>query len=306
MNDLFTILRSGGNSEGAGSRIIWSKEQIAYIIDKYNKTHSVPQIAEQFDCSADAIRRLLRKKKIKLITVQENWKNQYPKNSNYFEKIDSKDKAYWLGFLYADGYNNNQRGQIRINLMKSDGEHLKKFLNCIKAYNTPIKYSKKEDKNTGKIYEGAYISFVDRKISDDLCKLGCIPKKSLVLDFPSEDILPKEYIYHFIRGYFDGDGSLYIINTKHKSNLVYFCMNITGTEKFLNKVKVLLGKDNVALEHKENHCVLHIGGNKQIKKILNNLYQGSDSNIELARKKSKYELLLLQCVGGELRNLGCG
>lgn len=46
----------------------------------------------------------------------------------------------------------------------------------------------------------------------DLSKHGCVPNKSLILKFPTT--LPNELVNDFIRGYFDGDGSVYINNKR--------------------------------------------------------------------------------------------
>lgn len=302
MENLFPVLRKGGTSNGSGSRIIWSKEQITYVVEHYSQHHNVKQLAQICGVSQDAMRRLLKKQKITIKSTQEKWKEIYPKNSMYFNKIDSCDKAYWLGFLYADGCNNTKTHNIRINLQKTDEKHLQKFLSAIGATNTKIKYQKK--KVGEKEFDIAYISFVDKQMSEDLAKQGCIPKKSLKLVFPTEEIVPSKYIYHFIRGYFDGDGSIYYSHKKNTS-LLYFHLNILGTKDFLEEIKKIFKKEHLALECKNTHYVLHFCGNKQVFGIMNKLYENSNENIELTRKKDKFNILLLQRIGGEPRNLGC-
>ena len=72
-----------------------------------------------------------------------------------------------------------------------------------------------------------------QKTVDDLKKLGCVENKSLILTFPSKEQVPEEFIYHFIRGYFDGDGS---ICKKEKSNCTNYSINIVGTESFIKSL----------------------------------------------------------------------
>lgn len=126
-------------------------------------------------------------------------------NNKIFEKIDSEEKAYWLGFLYADGCIHQGRYDYRIELglAEKDYSHLEKFKNFIGKDNK-IAYREKT-----KSYR---YSFRDKKVHSDLIALGCIPNKSLRLLFPSKDIIEDKYLKDFLRGYFDGDGSLWKLN----------------------------------------------------------------------------------------------
>ena len=75
----------------------------------------------------------------------------------------------------------------------------------------------------------------------DLNKHGCIQNKSLVLQFPT---ISNSLIPHFIRGYFDGDGSVFILNKKNynKTNSIYTALGICicGTFEFLTKMNSYL------------------------------------------------------------------
>lgn len=297
MNNLFLIVRKNDNPSG---RIIWSEDQIAFIINEYNKYHSTPKIAKQFGVSPETIRNLLRKNNQKVLNLQELNTLDFPRNSNYFEIIDSADKAYWLGFLYADGYI-DKKNSIRINLMKQDEEHLKKFLKAIEATNTKIKYSKKETNN--KTYYQAYISLRDSKMVKDLADKGCVNNKSLILTFPKEKI-PKEHYSHFIRGYFDGDGSLHktLCGKAKKFN---YRISFVGTKDMLENIKNIFHKEKLSLENKGNFYVLAISGNKQLESILSYIYKDSYNDIELTRKRQIYNQFLLQRFGGEPINVGC-
>ena len=93
MSELFTIARKNGGA------IAWTDEQVAYILDKYlNENYTLKQLGQEFGCSYGTIRAVLNKH-----TVQSRGnKEGYPRNEFYFNKIDTEEKAYWLGFLYAD------------------------------------------------------------------------------------------------------------------------------------------------------------------------------------------------------------
>ena len=298
MNNLFAISRKGNSNNGY---IIWSQEQINYITQEYNIHHSTPTIAKQFGVSTEAIRTVLRKAGVKILNISELQQLSFPRNSSFFHEINTPQKAYWLGFLYADGYVAKDNA-IRLNLKKDDEDHLNKFMKAIEYTNGRVKYSQKKVEE--KIYELAYCQIKDATMASDLADKGCINKKSLILTFPSKDKLPEHLYSHFIRGYFDGDGCLtWSISGKNKRR--NYKINFVGTEALLNEIKRILGKEKLALEHHDNYCVLNISGNKQVFTILNFLYKDSYDDIYLTRKKQKYDDFLSWSIGSEPINIGC-
>lgn len=175
-----------------------------------------------------------------------------------------------------------EKTTIQINLSTKDIEHLQKFKNFLGATNTEIKSNNKIENN--KIYELSYFAISDEQIYNDLIKAGCTYNKTYSLSFPNEDILPKSLQFHFIRGFFDGDGSIYTDILRNR-----LCINFTGTKEMLNSIKHIFNKDNLKLEDKGKFAVLHIDGNKQVIDILNQIYKDSFNEIELPRKRQKFE-----------------
>ncbi len=152
-------------------------------------------------------------------------------NENFFTQINSESKAYWLGFLYADGYQSGK--EITINLKHTDLKHLEKFKKSIEAtYPVVIK---RNVKSNGHISHTASIRIYSPKLCDNLDKKGCTKKKSLTLIYP--EFIPQRYERHFIRGYFDGDGSFSIDpNRKNCARLTFYSGSICfvdGLEKAL-------------------------------------------------------------------------
>ena len=135
-----------------------------------------------------------------------------------FEKIDTEEKAYWLGFLYADGCVGSKEDKIELGLAEKDLKHIEKFRDFM-GINNKISYRKDT-----KSYR---ISFRSQKCKLDLINKGCVPKKSLILTFPNEEQVPSNLLRHFIRGYFDGDG--WFSNTSN-----CFQVGLIGTESFIN------------------------------------------------------------------------
>ena len=90
------------------------------------------------------------------------------------------------------------------------------------------------------------LSFRSDQIVDDLIKLGCPPRKTFKITFPSEEIVPNNLINHFLRGYLDGDGSISGSVRKSKSkfrqNYMHFQITFTGTSAFINKTMEFLNQ----------------------------------------------------------------
>ncbi len=143
-----------------------------------------------------------------ILSVDKNFKMIESKSildNNVFETIDSEHKAYWLGFLYADGcvYISPPHYELVVGLSSIDVGHLEKFKIFLKSNKKLYKF------NNG---TGDCLRIQSKKICEDLINKGCIERKSLVLEFPNDNIVPNYLINHFIRGFFDGDGSIYFQN----------------------------------------------------------------------------------------------
>ena len=202
-----------------------------------------------------------------------------------FEKIDDEYKAYWLGFLYADGsvtYNlNRKKYTIELSLAEKDYNHLEKFRTFLKS-NRNIKYRDKQ-----KAYR---FTINSKKMCEDLINLGCVPTKSLILRFPNITQVPEYLINHFIRGYFDGDGC---ISLDLKKNT--FSTSLLGTFEFVN---VIVDKYKPSLNkyHKNNTYTLRF----KVQDALIFLYDiYNNSNVYLDRKFEKYNFILKNCRSGK-------
>lgn len=210
-------------------------------------------------------------KKLDINIVQNNKIHKI--NESIFEQIDTEEKAYWLGFLYADGY--VSKTGIELALKQSDYNHLvkfKKFLEC----DYDIKYHKSTNSYR--------ICIHSKKIVNDLTNLGCMQAKSLILQFPTEKQVPTHLIHHFMRGYFDGDGSICRTN-----------FSVLGTKEFLIEYESYIlnylqrNNPNKMLK-KENINIIQYGGRIQVLKIFQFLYE--NATIYLERKYDKFNALL--------------
>ena len=204
----------------------------------------------------------------------------YECNEKFFDVIDTEEKAYWLGFLYADGCIANDTHYMSLVLSISDKEHLIEFNKHIKS-TYPIKIEREK-------YVKLKIS--NKHIGNSLINKGCIPKKSLILEFPNLSQVPKFLIRHFIRGYFDGDG--YVSKNYYNAKL-----SIVSTKAFCESVQTILHEDvginaSIYTCHKNELTTtrtLQISGRNQIRKFLDYIY--NDANLYLQRKYDIYQSL---------------
>lgn len=194
--------------------------------------------------------------------------SKYTANYRYFKDIDSEDKAYWLGFLYADGCVrkvSKNSFNISLQLSEKDKRHIELFKECINA-NHPIR----KDLNMSRII------LFSEDMASDLKKWGCVPRKTFkIKGIPN---INKSLINHFIRGYHDGDGWNYI------DPQGYFRLCGLGTESFCVSIIDHLGYGVVHRDKGSNIFRYNFNGTKG-KRFAKFLY--SNASIYLDRKYNK-------------------
>lgn len=90
----------------------FSQEQIETIINLYNNQESLNEIGKTFNVSRNVIKRILEESKIEIRKRTQKHKGNY----SIFETIDNSEKAYWLGFLAADGCNYRRKDNATISI----------------------------------------------------------------------------------------------------------------------------------------------------------------------------------------------
>lgn len=255
--------------------------KINQIIDCYNNGWTQKEIANYFNCCQSNISSILKKNNISTRVGKHIIYNDI--NKNFFKNINSEYSAYFLGFLFADGcvQIKNNAYSITLKLKNNDVIIIEKFRD-IMSPSSPIK-------NIDNKYSCFRIN--QKEICEQLISLGCIPNKSLILNFPTA--IPNELIRHFIRGYSDGDGTIYKNRFKNKKT-INTIWKIISTKQFCNEVANILKQEleincSQSLSRPNTNKIttaISVGGNKQVKKVLDWLYEGS--SIYLPRKHDKY------------------
>lgn len=218
--------------------------------------------------------------------VVPNKQNETKFNEHVFDVIDTEEKAYWLGFIYADGYissisdDKKHNYSFELSLKEEDTEHLQEFNSFMghKYNNVKINYTKCDNK----IFKRCRWSVKNKHLWKTLNSYGCTPKKSLTLEFPDKNIFKSEdLIRHFIRGYFDGDGCLSWVNKEHTK----ISFSVLGTESFLQTCKKLVFNKGSIYKSSSNTFVYNSSNQIAFK---NAFILYNNANIYLERKYQKY------------------
>nr|QBK91738.1 MAG: aspartyl protease [Pithovirus LCPAC304] len=217
---------------------------------------------------------------------------KYSIQDDYFDVIDHPNKAYFLGFLYADGYNSQKTGKVKVHLSSKDADLLYKFQKAL-GMNNPL-YDINKTRGE-KHFTYKCLMICNLRISDSLAKWGCFQNKTYTLTFPKW--LEENHIPHFIRGYFDGDGCLTGSMDK-KWGKFKWCMSITGNREFIYALKRVTNKyikinGSFNVRHPESPTVgvsWVFKGRNQIQRFLDWIYQ--DSDLYLDRKYQYYQRFL--------------
>lgn len=270
-----------------GKTKYFKEEQKKIILLYSSGNRSFKDISKEMNCDPNTVKTILLKNHIKL---HEKFKfyRTYELDEFYFENIDTEDKAYTLGLLYADGCNHIKSACVSLSLQECDREILETIKKNIKTNRPLLKLKATTDRyiNTNSSYR---LSINSKKISSDLLKYGMMGNKTFKLEFPE---LRNDLIRHFIRGYFDGDGCISTFYPR-KGNKKVGLFVIYGRENFLKYIQEVLISNcflsDTKVSTNKSIFALRYGGNTQIKRIYNYLYW--NSSIYLERKKKKFEEL---------------
>jgi intein-encoded DNA endonuclease-like protein len=244
--------------------------EIEEIIKLYLEGYSTAEIAAQANVTPRYINLILKENKVERRPFG-HWKRQYTLNEDYF-KTWSNNMAYILGFFCADGFISYNSQQIGF------GQKERVILEQIKSElgsNQPIY----KNSRTG-VY---MLNLNSKNMKNDLMDIyGLTSNKSFELAFP---LVPDQYLNHFIRGYFDGDG-----NINYKKYVVTF---VGGSQNFIDVLKVKLEEIGLSpyISNKGKHYRLFISGRYSIKKFSEWIY--TDKTLYLERKFQAFQQELL-------------
>lgn len=240
------------------------------------------QIGEQLGIGKEAVHHVFRRYLTHVDTNRTLYDysdvyRKYKLNSHYFDTIDTSDKAYFLGLIYADGYIPNNG--LYITLEPNDKYILESFCKYIKLDTTAIKdVLIKNTYGLSKIYPRLFVC--SKYIAEKLHEIGAIQAKSLVLQPPIG--VPEKLKPDFIRGFFDGNGSIFYDKSTGHYKIQFsttYAMCEWLEEYFNFGTKILFQK---------KICRYGCSGNNKVVSALNKLYNNSIQGLRLERKYQKY------------------
>lgn len=267
--------------KGAISKLIIN---LKYAADEYlaNEELNIQEICKKYNVSHSTFPKYL--KDYLGIKIEKRVKSNF--NDKIFDCIDTEEKAYWLGFIFADGSinsdplkeNKKKAYTFELSLKQDDINHLKKLKELLETSRPIIK-----SENRCRLLVNS------KHFWETLNNYGCTPRKSLTLQFPSESIFKENsLIRHFIRGYFDGDGCISYSNSEH----TILTMQLLGTKSFLQTLLNYLPEEfkDLTLRHNHNNeneeTYLINTSNKKAYRFFIYLYE--NSKIYLDRKYSRF------------------
>lgn len=245
----YSLLRRKGLRSNPKTSKKYTKEVIDKLVEEYTNGATVVELQNKYPEYAGNINEYLRKRGV------TRRRGSIPNcNQNYFENIDTPQKAYFLGLLMADGCiitkkNKAKNKTLRIELNLQDKYILEEFA---KAINSSL--SVKESFGNGKPYivngktyynnkHECYFSLGSVKLIQDLMGYGCVPNKSRKLSKLPK--IPSNLYKDFILGFYDGDG-IASVGKRHY-------MGFVGTKEFLENIAKQISKDTGLPEPNANY-----------------------------------------------------
>lgn len=227
-------------------------------------------------------------------------RRRYHFDEHFFDTIDTEQKAYFLGLLYADGCIPSDR--IILALQARDKNIILKLKAAVRYTGPMRQFSviQKSNKETKVVS----LQLCSTHMSTQLAKHGCGPNKTHIISFPT--FLRRELVPHFIRGYFDGDGSISCFD-RRPNRPIYSCSitsNYNMCKGLAKQIEQYCGvhvtlcrqrKDKLGSTPEATTTTIKISGHIQIKKFMRWIYTGA--TVFLKRKHTKYLTLerLIPC-----------
>lgn len=245
-----------------------SDKQEIMICREYIKGAYGTKLSKKYKVSNWVIYNTLKKYNIKKRSPKELHRKYYC-DFHFFNKIDTEEKAYWLGFITADGHiTKDQRNCLMIELAIKDREQLEKFLISINSSNPIFEHQRKNHHRS--------------------CSI-CISSFDFTENLKKQNFfsVPDKLKRHFIRGLFDGDGYI-------SSKFILF--DITGKMLFMKDIQNYLVKNTKLNKTKLIKCYNSISfrlqycGKNNIQKVYDFLYK--DATIFMERKYNRFLKIL--------------
>ena len=252
-------------------------------IKDYTDGLSLPVIAKKYNTYNQTVKDLLVRHGVRIRSKSEAIR-KHTLNEHAFDDLSNQDVAYWLGFLYADGgmfLSKDGMYHIGLTLAGKDRDHIERFALFLE---TDQRILDRKDQFASQIV------ITSKYLCSRLVEIGVVPRKTFKIEFP--EFLPSESVHHFIRGYFDGDGSIY---TRVRKGYItpQSTFAIVGRYDFVNRCQEIIcnstGTKTTTPYRNENVFIMRHAGKNKLRLIRDWLYR--DANTYLPRKKEIFDAI---------------
>lgn len=273
-------------------------EDILKVYTEHSEGKSLPKLAKDYNISIESLRIVFGRNNLPILKFCKTPKYYFDKKEDYFDCIDNEEKAYLLGFIMADGSidrsNTSKTPELRISIQSKD----RNVLDILSQKICPSKPVIIRNKRKVNWKDTANFSVISEHLCSSLERWGVVPRKSYKdLNIPN---INSDLIRHFIRGYFDGDGSIVkSIIKDNRNRLPYayerFTVTFSGSHTLLIDINNFFVKEGIIskkvnrVKNKKHSCLVY-ASHIDLQKMFDILYK--DSSIFLKRKYEKFAMLI--------------
>jgi len=247
------------------------------ILEMHNLGFSNRKIAHCFGFAPQTIDYFFKKNNVK-----SNYR--YSRNEDLLEKIDTPEKAYFLGWIASDGNLIENIYSIRLTIQDRDRGVLDLFSKMFET-EKPLQFVER-----GKPHHKDQYRFQlnSKKLYYDLIQHGVHPNKTSTVYLP--DTLPDNLFKYYLRGYFEGDGHLKPRKKGESASFSIACKSENMLKQLQDKVLQLSGLELFIKMYKTEVFYLGCGGTRKTLKLMSWIYSDFP-HLSLERKYKTYQLM---------------
>lgn len=272
---VYYLLGGDNMHKSNGGYEFWDNEK-DNVEKMYLDGMSTNEIGKIYNCYGSTILNHLKRWGVPI--RKQRYNALYKTDVDYFSKIDTEEKAYWIGLLLSDGHL-SKSGTLM--LYMKDLDIIEKLKKSLKSEH-PIRYDK---------YGNPGINIKCMEYYEDLTNIGFHNRKSYFIDLDKVlSNIPKHLLHHFVRGLFDGDGSIKVYKYPYLNKPQYH-LGFTGLKNVCEFVKSYLNIDRKLIKESNITYTCVTRDINKIREIYNILYK--DSTIYLNRKYETFQKKIL-------------
>ena len=263
------------------SRPSLTTEQVKEVCRRYQAGENSVQLALSLHVSPRTIRAWLERAG----TPRRYRPRRYTCDHSYFSAIDTQEKAYWLGFVAADGYVHQRLCLLKLTLASHDASHVQRFAAALQS-TYPL-----HQRRQGSRYSVAAVGVRSATLVAALATWGITQRKSATVPWPA--VLRSDLLRHYLRGYVDGNGGFYVYPTGKPTPS--FSFSVGSNRSFLQDAQCYLMQhcdlNRTKFDGRRRgaswFALLRYKGRLQVSRIFHLLYDGA--TVWLPRKREHIE-----------------